>query len=184
MSTKDQATLDPRTVSLAASLKEMAVPTATFKKNGDGGQDAYLKIGEKEFKSLLPETTTLSSGTVLTRDETYDALLQNLEHRTFVTAGSADALGTVSNDLRKKHDDLHTVNMEVNMGGRDKLKLHWNYKTEENAEIPKKGEVAAKRTVYGAIGGKFQAHGTKVGSGELAKVVDRQKALAESLFGK
>lgn len=185
MSTKETLpVLDPKTISIAASVKEAVAAGVTLKKNANGGQDAYLKGDEKLFKSLLPETTTTASGKELTRDETYDVLLQSQDHRTFVVAGVAEALSETARELRGKHDDLDTVFIEANMGGRDKYKAHWTHKVEENAEIPKKGEVAAKRTVYGSITGKFQVHGTKPGAGELNKVFDRSKQLSQDLFGK
>lgn len=104
-------------------------------------------------------------------------------HEKHLIAALADAVATASLQAAKKHPNLTVTDAEFDMSSGDRFDVTWTKSVERNAGIPKAGEVAAKKTVYGTITGKLTIAGADTSIGELNKVAKRQKAAAMEMFG-
>lgn len=150
--------------------------------SGDGKHISF-KVEASEYEKLLP--TELKVGDkVLTQAELAQVDQALTKNRPYVIASVYDAHGTLASEAAKKHAKIETSSLEFHMAGKDRLDTHWTRESQVNAEVAEKGKEAAKKTVYGAMGGKLHLQGTDKGSGELRKVAVRQKAIAEAMFGK
>jgi hypothetical protein len=97
-------------------------------------------------------------------------------------AASADAWGDLSRAAAVEDGTLQSTTARFPMTGGSYVDFTWDRAVERNAGIAAKGEVAPKKTVYGAMSGKAVMGGSDSGAGELNKVFKRQKQAAYDLF--
>jgi hypothetical protein len=97
-------------------------------------------------------------------------------------AASADAFGNLSRAAAVADAKMTETSARFPMVGGSYVDFTWDREVERNAGIAAKGEVAPKKTVYGAMSGKAVMGGSDSGAGELNKVFKRQKQAAYDLF--
>lgn len=135
------------------------------------GTTAIITSAEGAYEKLLPSEVPL---------EAAKALQKFVPH--FI-AGGNEAVGNLARQIANDNPNVTQVTARIPMLGKDRLDVTWNRSEERNAGIPKSGEVAEKKTVYGTMTAKLTVTGTDAGSGELNKVFKRQKAAALEMFG-
>jgi len=155
--------LNPAVEEMSSKIREAISVTIT----GKGGDVANA---ENIYESLLPA------------DIPADLVKRINTHNEMFMAAAVDAVGDTSRDSASQNADLTVVNASFNMTGRNKFDVQWDREVERNAGIAEKGKVAPKKTVYGAMSAKLTVAGTDSGTGEMNKVMRRQKQAAHDLF--
>jgi hypothetical protein len=151
----------------AASHVELTDKIEQLAKVGKGGVgEALDNIYEKTLPVDLPLET-------VQRVRAHD--------KAFIAA-SADAWGNLSRSAAVEDRAITSTTARFPMVGGSYTEFTWDREVERNAGIAQKGEVAPKKTVYGAMSGKAVMGGSDSGSGELNKVFKRQKQAAYDLF--
>jgi hypothetical protein len=118
----------------------------------------------------------------LPADLPLETVLKVRAHDKAFIAAAADAFGNVSRAAAVDNGSLNDTSGRFPMVGGSYFDVTWQRSVERNAGIPKQGEVATKKTVYGAMSGKAVMGGSDSGAGELNKVFQRQKGAAAALF--
>lgn len=123
------------------------------------------------YERLLPADIPLS---------TVKALKQHDSH---VYAAAFEVVGNLARQTAHKHQALTGADATLPLVGKDRFDISWNRSREVNAGIPKDGQPAEKKTVYGTMTGKLVVTSADASVGELNKVAKRQKAAAMEMFG-
>jgi hypothetical protein len=155
--------------------------------------DIKLNPAVDEMSSKIYEAISVAkTGDVEGTDNVYESTLpvdlpaeivkRVNAHNELFMAAAYNATGDAARAAAKDNPGLKQVNATFGMLGRNKLDVQWDREVERNAGIAEKGQVAPKKTVYGAMSGKLTVAGTDTGSGELKKVAMRQKQAAFDMF--
>lgn len=160
--------LTPATDDLSSKIYEGITVTVT-------GKDGDVAGLENIYEATLPSDPV--------PDNWLEAAKRLGVHNETFIAAAVNAIGDAARAKASENSELRSVDATFPMIGRNKLDVSWNHSEERNAGIPKKGEVAEKKTVYGTMTAKLTVAGTDSGSGELGKVFRRQKQAAHELFG-
>lgn len=169
VTTKDLPALHATTDAISAALEPQFA--ALLK---DSKDDANV-LSRAAYEALLPVHTT----TGVTAEQAADVIKFN-QH---FFAGAHDAFAKASAAHAVTNQKVETTAVEVQMLEKDRLDMGWTKAVERNAGLPKDGQPAEKKTVYGTMTSKLIVTGSDTGVGELNKVMKRSKAAAQALFG-
>lgn len=175
--TEKEIVLDDYTTRLSEQVQKLAG-------HGELSKDGkHIDFAVAKFEDTLPEETVLDSKKSLTRAELLNAanVLQN--HKIHLYAATADATSTLSLEAVKKHKHLETANLTVGLEGKDNVQVGWTRSEQRNAGVPKAGEKAEKKTVYGAMDFELNVTGTDPKVGVLHKVKLRALNAAKAQLG-
>lgn len=159
---KELPKLHETTVALAEKLGDMmTIDTNT-------GQ---INVVQDAYERLLPPDIPL-------------AMVKALKtHEQHLFAAAFEAVGNMSREYAHKHNGLDRTQAELPLTGHDRFDITWHRTVERNAGLPKDGQPAEKKTVYGAMTGALRISSADASRGELNKVAIRQKAAALEMFG-
>lgn len=160
--TTTEPKLHETTVALAEKLGDMMTIDA---------KTGQITIVQDAYERLLPADISIA---------TVKALKTHEQH---LYAAAFEAVGNLSREYAGKHNGLDRTQAELPLVGKDRFDITWNRSVERNAGLPKDGQPAEKKTVYGTMTGALRVSAADASRGELNKVATRQKAAALAMFG-